>query len=82
LVRRYGDHLAVNDVSFDVSAGECFALLGPNGAGKSTTVEICEGFRRRDGGEVSVLGSIPLRRARRGATASELFSRAPATPPN
>jgi ABC-type multidrug transport system, ATPase component len=42
-----------------VARGEVFSLLGPNGAGKTTTVEILEGFRRRDGGEVSVLGADP-----------------------
>jgi ABC-2 type transport system ATP-binding protein len=48
-------------ISFTVSAGEVFALLGPNGAGKTTTVEILEGYRRRDGGEVRVLGQDPDR---------------------
>jgi len=46
-------------VSFEVREGEVFGLLGPNGAGKTTTVEILEGYRRRDGGEVSVLGYDP-----------------------
>jgi ABC-2 type transport system ATP-binding protein len=50
---------AVAGVSFDVREGEVFGLLGPNGAGKTTTVEILEGYRRRDGGEVSVLGYDP-----------------------
>ena len=48
-------------VDFDVNAGEVFGLLGPNGAGKTTTVEILEGYRDRDGGEVSVLGVDPWR---------------------
>jgi ABC-2 type transport system ATP-binding protein len=62
LSKRYGDHRAVDDVSFAVEPGEVFALLGPNGAGKTTTLEICEGFRSRDGGRVDVLGFDPARR--------------------
>jgi ABC-2 type transport system ATP-binding protein len=50
---------ALRGVSFDVREGEVFGLLGPNGAGKTTTVEILEGYRRRDSGEVSVLGHDP-----------------------
>jgi ABC-2 type transport system ATP-binding protein len=49
----------VDRVSFEVEAGEVFALLGPNGAGKTTTIEILEGFRDRDAGEVRVLGIDP-----------------------
>lgn len=49
----------VDGLSFDIARGETFALLGPNGAGKSTTVEILEGYRRRSGGEVRVLGADP-----------------------
>jgi len=59
LVKRYGDSFAVRDLNLDINAGEVFALLGPNGAGKTTTVEILEGYRRRDGGEVSVLAEDP-----------------------
>jgi ABC-2 type transport system ATP-binding protein len=59
LVKRYGESVAVSDVNLDIHAGEVFALLGPNGAGKTTTVEILEGYRQRDGGEVSVLGQDP-----------------------
>jgi ABC-2 type transport system ATP-binding protein len=59
LVRRYGEFTAVDGLDLDIHRGEIFALLGPNGAGKTTTVEICEGFRRRDGGEVRVLGVDP-----------------------
>jgi ABC-2 type transport system ATP-binding protein len=59
LVRSYGSIRAVDGVSFDVQAGEVFALLGPNGAGKTTTIEILEGFRQRDAGEVRVLGIDP-----------------------
>jgi ABC-2 type transport system ATP-binding protein len=59
LVRSYGQLRAVDGVSFEVEAGEVFALLGPNGAGKTTTIEILEGFRERDAGEVRVLGIDP-----------------------
>src|SRR5437762_13089184 len=61
LRKSYGDTHAVRDVSFEVEAGEVFALLGPNGAGKTTIVEILEGYRRRDAGEVAVLGLDPAR---------------------
>jgi ABC-2 type transport system ATP-binding protein len=56
LVKRYGEHVAVNGLSFSVRRGEIFGLLGPNGAGKTTTLEIIEGVRRADSGSVSVLG--------------------------
>ena len=59
LIKRYGGLRAVDGVSFEVDDGEVFALLGPNGAGKTTTVEILEGFRGRDGGQVRVLGMDP-----------------------
>ena len=59
LQKTYGDKRALDGVDLTVSRGEVFALLGPNGAGKTTTVEILEGYRRRDGGEVSVLGTDP-----------------------
>ena len=59
LKRSYGSVRAVDGVSFEVEAGEVFALLGPNGAGKTTTIEILEGFRERDAGEVRVLGIDP-----------------------
>jgi ABC-2 type transport system ATP-binding protein len=55
----YGRRAAVDGIDLEVGRGEVFALLGPNGAGKTTTVEILEGFRKRDGGEVSVLGADP-----------------------
>jgi ABC-2 type transport system ATP-binding protein len=61
LRRTYGTFVAVADVDLDVEHGEVFALLGPNGAGKTTTVEILEGYRRRDAGEVTVLGVDPAR---------------------
>jgi ABC-2 type transport system ATP-binding protein len=59
LVKSYGSVRAVRGIDLDIGSGEIFALLGPNGAGKTTTVEILEGYRDRDGGEVSVLGHDP-----------------------
>jgi ABC-2 type transport system ATP-binding protein len=61
LVKRYGARHAVDGLSLTVARGEIVALLGPNGAGKTTTIEICEGFRRPDAGQVRVLGLDPLR---------------------
>ena len=65
LVKRYGELEAVAGISFEVPEGGVFAFLGPNGAGKTTTVEICEGYRPRTSGTVSVLGYDPARRDRR-----------------
>jgi len=59
LGKRYGDFTAVDGLDLDIRRGEIFALLGPNGAGKTTTVEICEGYRNRDAGDVRVLGEDP-----------------------
>jgi ABC-2 type transport system ATP-binding protein len=59
LQKSYDGVQALRGVSFDVAEGEVFGLLGPNGAGKTTTVEILEGYRRRDGGDASVLGHDP-----------------------
>ena len=56
---RYGSVDVLDDVSFHVGHGQVVALLGPNGAGKTTTIEILEGFRRRSGGRVEVLGTDP-----------------------
>jgi len=56
LTKRYGDLLAVNDISFHVRTGEVFAFLGPNGAGKTTTVEIIETIRTPTSGKVCLLG--------------------------
>jgi ABC-2 type transport system ATP-binding protein len=65
LVKRYGDRNAVDGLDLDIRRGEIFALLGPNGAGKTTTVEVLEGYRQRDGGEVQVLGVDPAHGGRR-----------------
>ncbi len=56
LTKRYGEHVAVDGVAFDVRRGEAFGILGPNGAGKTTTLEMIEGLRRPDAGTVEVLG--------------------------
>jgi ABC-2 type transport system ATP-binding protein len=61
LRKAYGGLEAVRGVDFEIEEGEVFGLLGPNGAGKTTTVEILEGYRKRDAGEVSVLGHDPER---------------------
>ncbi len=61
LVKTYGGLTAVAGIDFEIRRGEIFALLGPNGAGKTTTVEILEGYRARDGGQVTVLGCDPGR---------------------
>ena len=61
LRKTYGSTVAVDDVSFSVEEGEVFGILGPNGAGKTTTVECIEGLRRRDGGQIRVLGHDPDR---------------------
>ena len=61
LHKRYGEAVAVDDVSFTVEEGEIFGILGPNGAGKTTTVECVEGLRTPDGGGISVLGLDPWR---------------------
>ena len=56
LVKRYGNLVAVNDISFSVEKGEIFGFLGPNGAGKTTSVEMIEGLRKPDGGTITVYG--------------------------
>jgi ABC-2 type transport system ATP-binding protein len=61
LTKSYGDVQAVRGIDLRIGRGEVFAMLGPNGAGKTTTVEILEGYRQRDGGEVTVLGLDPGR---------------------
>ena len=62
LRKSYGDLRAVDGVSFEVARGEVFGLLGPNGAGKTTTVEVLEGLRTPDSGDVSVLGIDAVQR--------------------
>jgi ABC-2 type transport system ATP-binding protein len=59
LRKSYDGLEAVQGVDFEIAQGEVFGLLGPNGAGKTTTVEILEGYRTRDAGEVTVLGHDP-----------------------
>jgi ABC-2 type transport system ATP-binding protein len=61
LHKSYGTYEALRGIDFEIETGEVFGLLGPNGAGKTTTVEILEGYRRPDGGAVSVLGEDPQR---------------------
>ncbi len=68
LRKSYGDHEVVRGIDIEVAAGEVFAFLGPNGAGKTTTVEILEGYRSRNAGEVSVLGEDPAAADRRWRT--------------
>ena len=64
LEKSYGEVQAVRGIDLEVRSGEVFAFLGPNGAGKTTTVEVLEGYRSRDAGEVSVLGADPARAGR------------------
>lgn len=64
LRRSYDELVAVDSISFTVGYGTCTALLGPNGAGKTTIVEILEGYRHKDGGNVRVLDTDPSRASR------------------
>jgi ABC-2 type transport system ATP-binding protein len=64
LRKSYGELEAVRGIDLDVHRGEVFAFLGPNGAGKTTTTEILEGYRKRSGGDASVLGEDPGRAGR------------------
>ncbi|UYM04061.1 ABC transporter ATP-binding protein [Solicola gregarius] len=82
LTMRYGDLVAVDEVTFDVRPGEFFGLLGPNGAGKTTTLEMIEGLRKPVGGSVTVDGTAPsgrdpalLRRMGVQLQASSFFER-------
>ena len=68
LHKHYGEKRAVDGLDLTVSTGEIFAVLGPNGAGKTTTIEILEGFRHRDSGEVLVLGEDPQHAGRHWRT--------------
>ncbi|MEU9836059.1 ABC transporter ATP-binding protein [Streptosporangium sp. NPDC048047] len=61
LVKRYGRTTAIDGLTLTAGRGAVTAILGPNGAGKTSTIEICEGFRRPDGGTVRVLGLPPAR---------------------
>jgi ABC-2 type transport system ATP-binding protein len=61
LRKSYGTSEALRGISFEIKEGEVFGLLGPNGAGKTTTIEILEGYRTRDGGDVEVLAFDPER---------------------
>ena len=63
--KRYGDFVAVGDISFKVHRGEIFGLLGPNGAGKTSALECLEGIRQPDGGTMDILGIDPARQPRR-----------------
>src|SRR3954466_3670239 len=62
LTKRYGDHVAVDAVTFEVRNGESFGLLGPNGAGKTTTLEMVEGLRKPQSGTVRIDDHEPWRR--------------------
>ncbi len=63
--KRYGETVAVREISFEVARGEIFALLGPNGSGKTSTLESLEGLRHPDGGSLEVAGVDPARQPRR-----------------
>ena len=64
LTKSYGEVRAIGGVDLRIARGEVFAMLGPNGAGKTSTVEILEGYRQRDSGEVRVLGLDPGKQGR------------------
>jgi ABC-2 type transport system ATP-binding protein len=81
LVKRYGNLVAVDGVSFSVERGEVFGMLGPNGAGKTTTMEMLEGLRKPDGGSATVLGSDVVRDARAIKTRIGVQLQATALPP-
>ncbi len=65
LTKKYGNMTAVNGVTFAVARGEVFGILGPNGAGKTTTVEMIEGLRKPDSGEIEVCGIDAVKETRR-----------------
>ena len=62
LTKRYGEYVAVDGISFQVEQGEAFGILGPNGAGKTTTLEMIEGLRKPDSGQVAGAGPAGLAR--------------------
>jgi len=81
LRKSYGDHEVVRGIDFEVAAGEILAFLGPNGAGKTTTVEILEGYRTRNDGEVRVLGQDPAEADERWRARIGLVLQSCAMPP-
>ncbi len=81
LRKSYGAVEAVRGVSFHVETGEVFGLLGPNGAGKTTTIEILEGYRKRDAGNVTVLGMDPQHGGRKLRERVGLVLQEAAVPP-
>ncbi|MBN1685067.1 MAG: ABC transporter ATP-binding protein, partial [Spirochaetales bacterium] len=62
LEKRYGNEQALKGISFEVASGEIFTIVGPNGSGKTTTMEIVEGIRTHNSGDISVLGGNPRER--------------------
>ena len=62
LTKSYGNEQALKGISFEVGAGEVFTIVGPNGSGKTTTMEIVEGIRAHNGGDIAVLGGNPRNR--------------------
>ena len=73
LVKRYGNTLAVDDLSFTVEEGQIYGFLGPNGAGKSTTMNIMTGYIAPTSGEVSIDGHNILEDRRKRGNASAIF---------
>ena len=74
LTKKYGDHVAVDDLSFRVRKGEVFGLLGANGAGKSSTIECILGTRKKDHGEVSILEMNPIKERRKPQSYENLLT--------